>query len=51
MANKITITRKEVILNRTNKAIGTYPGQNRSRKFVNRKKQANKKACRGRVKE
>lgn len=30
-------------------ACGTYPGQNRSRKFVDRKKQANKRACRGKV--
>ena len=26
---------------------GTYPGQNRSLKFVDRKKRANKNACRG----
>jgi hypothetical protein len=40
-------TREEKILARPKPAIGTYPGQNRSRKFVDRKKKANKNACRG----
>lgn len=30
-------------------APGTYPGQNRARTFVDRRKKANKGACRGRV--
>lgn len=43
------MTREEKILARPKAAIGTYPGQNRSRKFVDRKRKANKNACRGRV--
>lgn len=31
-------------------APGTYPGQNRARTFVDRKKKADKNKCRGRVK-
>ena len=40
------LTRIEKILLRTRVAIGTYPGQNRARTFKDRKKDANKKACR-----
>ena len=36
------------ILARPKPAIGTYPGQNRSRKFRDRKRHANRTACRGR---
>ena len=43
------MTREERIVARAKPAIGTYPGQNRSRKFVDRKRKANKLACRGRV--
>ncbi len=41
------ITREEKILARVRVACGTYPGQNRARTFVDRKKKANKNACRG----
>lgn len=44
-----TMTREERILARTKVAIGTYPGQNRARTFRDRRKEANRKACRGRV--
>lgn len=41
-------TREERILAALSKvACGTYPGQNRARKFVDRKRRANKSACRG----
>jgi hypothetical protein len=43
------MTRLERIVARSKPAIGTYPGQNRARKFVDRKRKANKNACRGRV--
>ena len=42
-------TKAERILSKPKPAIGTYPGQNRSRKFKDRKKDKNKRACRGRV--
>jgi len=32
-------------------APGTYPGQNRSRKFANRKRKKNKNACRDKGKK
>jgi len=41
--------RREQVLARVKVPTGTYPGQNRSRKFVDRKKDANRKACRGKV--
>jgi len=44
---KLPQTKAEKILARPRFACGTYPGQNRSRTFVDRKKQANKQACRG----
>jgi hypothetical protein len=50
--NKIkiaTITKTERILAATKVAVGTYPGQNRARTFKDRKKEARRKACRGRV--
>lgn len=50
MANK-KLSREERILLRTKVAVGTYPGQNRARTFTDRKKAANKKACRGRVRD
>ena len=45
------LTAEEKILRRVKSvgAIGTYPGQNRARTFVDRKHRANKYACRGRV--
>lgn len=43
------MTREERILARPKVATGTYPGQNRARTFVDRKRKANKLACRGRV--
>ena len=51
MASKITKhrlpqTREEEILARPKFACGMFPGMNRSRKFVDRKKRANKNACR-----
>lgn len=54
MASKVKIpklpqTREEKILARPKPAIGTYPGQNRARYFVDRKKKANKGKCRGKV--
>lgn len=42
-------TREEKILARPKAACGVFPGMNRSRKFVDRKKKANKNACRGKV--
>ena len=45
-----TLTKLELIKARTKVPCGTFPGQNRARKFKNRKKDANKKACRGKVK-
>lgn len=43
------MTRIERIVARPKPAIGTYPGQNRARTFVDRKKKANRNACRGKV--
>jgi hypothetical protein len=43
------MTREERIVARPKAAIGTYPGQNRARRFVDRKRKANKQACRGKV--
>lgn len=44
------ITKLELIkLHRRATAPGTYPGQNRARVFRDRKKEANRKACRGKV--
>lgn len=43
------MTREERILARPKAAIGTYPGANRARTFVDRKHKANKSACRGMV--
>jgi hypothetical protein len=47
-APKLPQTKAEKVLARPKFACGTYPGQNRSRKFVDRKKKANKNACRKR---
>lgn len=44
-----TITKLESIKMRTKFACGTYPGANRARKFKDRKKEARRKACRGKV--
>jgi hypothetical protein len=44
-----TFTKLELIKLQSKAPCGTYPGQNRSRKFVDRKRKANKNACRGRV--
>lgn len=48
---KLPQTREEKILARSeiNTPCGTYPGQNRSRWFTDRKKKANKNACRFKV--
>jgi len=46
---KLPQTREERILARPRFAVGTYPGQNRARKFVDRKKAADKRRCRGKV--
>ena len=46
---KLPQTRAERILARPKVATGTYPGQNRARVFVDRKKKANKNKCRGKV--
>ena len=47
MAKKLIITKlMQIKARQSAEAPGTYPGQNRSRKFINRKKQANKQACR-----
>jgi hypothetical protein len=42
-------TKAERILARPKPAIGTFPGMNRARTFADRKRKANKSACRGRV--
>lgn len=44
---KLPQTKAERVLARPKVACGTYPGQNRARKFVDRKRRANKSACRG----
>ena len=53
MASKVKkipkLTREEKIIARMKAHCGTYPGQNRARKFVDRKKRANKNACREKV--
>jgi len=51
MARKVKIpklpqTKAEKVLARPKVACGTYPGQNRARRFKDRKKEANRKACR-----
>jgi hypothetical protein len=46
---KLPQTRAERILARPKPAIGTYPGQNRARTFIDRKKEAKRKACRLKV--
>ena len=43
------MTREERLVARPKAACGTYPGQNRARTFVDRKRKANKNACRGKV--
>ena len=43
------MTREERIVARPKAAIGTFPGMNRARTFVDRKRKANKNACRGKV--
>jgi len=42
-----TITRLDRIRIQAKVPCGTYPGANRARKFVDRKKEARRKACRG----
>lgn len=45
-----TLTKLELIrLQQRATAPGTYAGQNRARVFADRKKEANRRACRGRV--
>ena len=44
------ISKKEILTKIKKVAIGIFPGMNRSRKFKDKKKEANRKACRGRVK-
>ena len=44
-----TISRIERILAAAKVACGTYPGANRARTFADRKKEARRKACRGKV--
>ncbi len=43
------ITRLEAILMRSKVRVGMFPGMGRARTFADRKKVADKKACRGRV--
>lgn len=43
------ITKLELILMRSKVRIGTFPGMGRARTFADRKKVADKRACRGRV--
>ncbi len=43
---KLPQTREDKILARPTVAVGTYAGRNRFRKFVDRKRRANKSACR-----
>jgi len=43
------LTKNERIMARPKAAVGTFPGMNRARTFVDRKRKANKNACRGRV--
>ena len=53
MASKVkkppTLTRTEKILQRLKVPCGTFPGMNRARTFADRKKKANRNACRGKV--
>lgn len=44
-----TISRLERILARSKAPVGTFPGMNRARTFTDRKKEARRKACRGRI--
>ena len=41
-----TITKEERILARQKIAVGCFPGMNRARVFKDRRKEANKQACR-----
>ena len=43
------LTKEERILARSKPACGTFPGMGRARRFKDRKKEARRKACRGRV--
>ncbi len=43
------ITREERILANAKAPVGTFPGMGRARKFKDRKREANRKACRGKV--
>jgi len=52
MSNIIKISKLEKIkAARTANAPGIFPGMNRARVFKDRKKHANKNACRGRVQQ
>lgn len=41
------ITKKQILTEINKIRVGTFPGMNRSRKFKDRRKEANRKACRG----
>lgn len=48
MSIKVKIaTRREMILATVHSKVGTYPGANRARTFVDKRHKANKSACRG----
>jgi len=52
MSKPITITKLEKIkAHKTATAPGIFPGMGRARTFKDRKKHANKKKCRGRVRD
>ena len=46
---KLSDRGQRIMANRIKPAIGTFPGQNRARKFRDRKREANRQACRGKV--
>jgi hypothetical protein len=43
----VTANGRRLDVSRHRVAVGTFPGMNRARTFIDRKKAANKKACRG----
>lgn len=51
MSNKENKKLEQINRRKAAQACGTFPGMNRARRFTDRKKRANKEACRGRFAE
>lgn len=49
MKTPTKITKAQRIIAQTKVRVGTFPGMGRSRKFKDRKKEANRQACRNKV--